>query len=178
MASASRERAETMFSWPRVTAQLEALWAELHDTAAMLPAPRPPATPDHSQPFFFRAFSHYATATLDDSHQIRISPNGSAARGGAGELAPPYGGMDPELLRRVLEHLTDAPVAIGDLVNTLHRELDGSYPDSLLRRQVMRLLKYGYAHPVHAPGLATDTGAADQSNPSRPSPGAPHVRIR
>jgi glycosyltransferase involved in cell wall biosynthesis len=148
MASASRQRAEAMFSWPRVIAQLEALWAELYETAAGLPALRPAAAPDHFQPFFFRAFSHYATRILDDSHQIRLSPTGSAARGDHGELAPAVVGMDPGLLRRVLEHLGDEPVAIGDLMSALDRELDGSYPDSLLRREVMRLLKYGYARPA------------------------------
>lgn len=147
MGLASRERAEALFSWPRVIAQLEALWAELHEAAAALPAPRPAAPPDHLQPFFFHAFSHYATRILDDSDQIRVSPSGSAALGDDhSELAPGYAGMDPDLLRRVLEHLGDAPVAIGDLVSALHRELDGSYPESLLRRQIMRLLKYGYAH--------------------------------
>jgi hypothetical protein len=146
MASASRERAQAMFSWPRVIAQLEALWEELHETAAVLPAPRPAAAPDYLQPFYFRAFSHYATRILDDSHQIRLSPTGSAARDDHTELAPARAGGDPDLLRRALEHLGDEPVAIGDLVSTLHQELDDSHPDSLLRRQIMRLLKYGYAH--------------------------------
>lgn len=144
MGEASRRRAEERFAWPRVIEQHEQLWDQLRTEAEGLRAARSQSLP-HDRPLFFEAFRHYATTILDDDQRIQRSVAGAAALERHGELAPAFGEMDPRLLRLALEQIGEDGCTIGDLLSRLESVAERSYPESLLRRHVMRLLKYGYA---------------------------------
>lgn len=144
MGEASRRRACELFSWASVVSRLEHLWMEQHHIAESLEAPPAPRTPEYYRPFFFDAFRHYATRIVEDDATVARTPSGTAALETEKDLAPKYGDLDPSMMRQALEHIDDAGIAIADVLQRLRGPEANPHLDPVLRRQVMRLVKYGY----------------------------------
>jgi hypothetical protein len=143
MSVASRRRAEERFAWPVIVRQYEEVWAELQDIAAGLEAPTGPRA-TYAEQRYFDTFRHYASTILDETATVRRSPAGTSALEDERTLAPDYGGLDVDLLQAALEAMGDEPITIGEIVERL---ADRAGPEAAAR-EVMRLVKYGYAHHV------------------------------
>ena len=107
-AEASRARATSVFSWPRIVAAYLELWAGLAELARHQSG-RPRPEHDVTRPLTTRAFAHYATACLDPDDELEAVPGL-----GTGELLsamsdamPRADFVDPELLASLARALLE-----------------------------------------------------------------------
>ncbi|MFH8795984.1 glycosyltransferase family 4 protein [Streptomyces sp. NPDC017941] len=122
MGDASRRRALTHYSWPRVIGAHERLWAELEAVADRLPWAGPRRT-DHTMIDHKAVFAHCPTRTLDGTTEVTVTSYGAAAASGAFPV-PAYvtaiGVLRLELLRTALSvAVRQGPLALDELTDVV-----------------------------------------------------------
>jgi hypothetical protein len=152
MGRASRERAETMFSWASVIPRYELLWNELSKEAE-LAAATPRSGLGYATPDWGTCFGHYASHTVDDATVVCLADLGRALVRGEAKLFSSYVGQWRHLDIKLLERIVGGLVAVersGDVltVGTItdlltDRTTDGAARDRIVRH-VLFLAKYDY----------------------------------
>jgi glycosyltransferase involved in cell wall biosynthesis len=136
-----RRRARERYAWPVVIAQYEALWAEL--CARSRPVPPGPGDPHVGD--LQALFSHYPTALLDDTDELRLTDLARAVV--AGSAPPPalYEDLVPLMEARTVPHLLGqlggGARSLRDCAATAEREL--GVPAPWVRVAVIWLIKQG-----------------------------------
>ncbi len=156
MGKRSRERAVELYSWPKVVARHEALWAELSEEASLNPAPQRDGA-RYARPDYGRAFAHFATKILDDDTQLRLTPLGrSLCRG---EVSMPthyieqWQYLDLNVVKRIVGGLirsdeTGERLSLGRIVAVMSKKSGDALVHDFIVRHAMFLVKYGYAEPL------------------------------
>lgn len=137
LGAASRRRAVRQLGWKSVLQQYERIWADVARTPAA-PLPGSSRAMAWAQPSTFEAFSHYATALLEDGQRLEVTEDGRAALSGR-EPFPSYQAeaeLDVDRLSALLEALR-RPKTVAALCAR-----NGDLEDT--RRLVLWLLKYGF----------------------------------
>ena len=160
MSANSRERAETLYSYPAVVKQYEELWSELAIHARGLNLTKTGVNFDGTQ--YFECFKNHPTAVLSDDSSLNLTPLGREAsdKDLVSLLHPKVSickTIDPGLARLALDQLRAAPnakgsdgepaasVRFGEFVALLTRS-HAFHPD-YVRRNVMWLVKHGFVKP-------------------------------
>jgi len=147
MARSSRRRAVEQFGWRRVVAGYEALWSELGQVARGLPPPV--RRTQYTHPPYCSAFAGYPSRMLEGDEVLRLTARGSSVLRGE-EPLPLYhreAAPEPEAVQTALERLRAAGRRRGVRFSELVERLTQAHPGPLsrARRQVLWLLKYGFA---------------------------------
>jgi glycosyltransferase involved in cell wall biosynthesis len=146
MGTSSRKRAVELYGWNRIISLYEECWTEL--IARARTDAQCLARPSFIVPDFHRAFSHYASASLNDATCVRIHSNAVDLIYSAEthEQKLPIGHVNRRLLEDVLGVLAEAPrgLPFSDLCAALQaREGSGT-----IMPVVLRALKYGILEVV------------------------------
>jgi hypothetical protein len=150
MGQRGRARAETLYGWPVVISQWEALWGELAAIAGTVQGEQRDRL-DYLQPCYFQRFSHYASRIVDDATPIQLTPRGRRMLAGRTPLllhSSAQGFLDPQYVyaaaaaQRAAGWLRSC-IPVGELVDILHR-MHGLGRDRALMH-VMWMAKYDLA---------------------------------
>jgi D-inositol-3-phosphate glycosyltransferase len=159
MGRASRERAETTFSWASVIARYELLWEELSKEAELANA-TPRSGLGYAIPDWGTCFGHYASHAVDDATMVCLAELGRDLVRGEAKLFSSYVGqwqhLDIKLLERIVGGLVVAErsgevLTVGAITDLLtDRTTDGRARDRIVRH-VLFLAKYDYVDLALAP---------------------------
>jgi hypothetical protein len=147
MGRRGRARVESLYDWPVVIPQWEALWEELAAIARSLEAKEPDRL-EYLQPRYFEHFSHYASRIIDDSTPVWLTERGKERLAGRGALfLHPWtqGFLRPGHLQAALVALKPAgwlgaSLPVGKLLEALHKRHGLSRDQGLMH--LMWLAKY------------------------------------
>jgi Glycosyltransferase len=149
MQSASRRRAESCYSWQRVVCQHDDLWEELRVQAAREVPSRGASLAPYSQPFFHRAFNHYATVTTTERTFLSITAWGESLLRKEDQL-PTFASavlLDPAVADAIVSTVTQLAqsagrVQVSDVCNLLAHTHVGSR--AAITRHILWLAKHGF----------------------------------